>query len=167
MTGLFTGGEVSKAYLAVVRGYVEEAGRIDHPLKERRADRRADADKPSQQAVTEYAALGTVELPQPIGPYETARFSFVHVTPLTGRNHQIRKHMKHIFHPVVGDTTYGDGKQNDFFRKQLNCHRLLLHARSIRFKHPYTDEPVHIEAPLDQTFNTVLDRLHWEQVVLP
>ena len=170
MTGLFTGGEVSKSYLAVVRGYVEVAGRIDHPLKERRdavTDRRADADKPAQQSVTEYTRLGIVELARPVGPYETARFSFVQVTPLTGRNHQIRRHMKHIFHPVVGDTTYGDGKQNDLFRSQFSCHRLLLHARSIRFKHPHTGEIVRIEAPLDQTLSVLLKRLHWDKVVMP
>ena len=167
MTASFTGGEVEKSYLAIVRGYVDEAGRIDHSLKEQvnaLSDQRIDKDKPPQQAVTEYRRLATVEVPEPVGRYATGRFSLVQVTPLTGRNHQIRRHMKHVFHPVVGDTTYGDGKQNDFFRSRFNCHRLLLHAGSLGFEHPYTGERIGIEAPLDRTFLSVLEELHWDQV---
>lgn len=74
--------------------------------------------------------------------------------------------MKHIFHPVVGDTTYGDGKQNDFFRKHFNCYRLLLHAHTIEFVHPYTDRQVHIHAPLDHTFGVLLEALQWDKVTL-
>jgi tRNA pseudouridine65 synthase len=99
-----------------------------------------------------------------VGPYATARYSLIQAKPLTGRNHQIRRHMKHIFHPVVGDTTYGDGKHNDFFRKHFNCCRLLLHASSIEFSHPYTGGTVVIQAPLDDAFSSLLNALDWGMV---
>jgi tRNA pseudouridine65 synthase len=128
-------------------------------------DQRADPDKPGKQAITDYRRLATVEIPHPVGRYSTARYSLVTAAPLTGRKHQIRRHMKHIFHPVVGDTTYGDGKQNDFFREKFNCHRLLLHAHSIGFIHPCTGEQLHIQAPLDSVFRVLLEALHWDEAV--
>ncbi len=163
MTEQFTCGGVSKTYLAVVRGYTPESGRIDHPLKEdrRTMDPRADQNKPAQQAVTEYRRLASAEIPEPVGRYATARFSLVEALPLTGRNHQVRKHMKHIFHPVIGDTTYGDGKQNLFFRTRFGCHRLLLHAQALRFEHPHTRKELEVRAPLDHTFTAVMSALAW------
>jgi len=118
MTGTITAGGVSKSYIAVVRGFTCESGRIDHALRvlrDKMTDLRADADKPAQGSVTEYQRLATIELPHPVGQYSTARFSLVRAMPLTGRTHQIRRHMKHVFHPVIGDTTYGDGRQNELF----------------------------------------------------
>jgi tRNA pseudouridine65 synthase len=164
MTQLFTDDTISKKYLAVVRGHTREEERIDHPLKERRdkmTDQKADKDKPAQQAVTVYRRLATVELPRAVGPYATARYSLVQARPLTGRNHQIRRHMKHVFHPVIGDTTYGDGRHNDFFRKNFKCHRLLLHANRIEFMHPHTGGQIVIQAPLDETFRSLLKSLDW------
>ena len=169
MTRSFSDEKVFKGYLAIVRGFTREKERIDHPLKDRwdkMTDQLANKDKPGKEAITEYRRLATVELPQPAGRYSTARYSLVAVTPLTGRMHQIRRHMKHIFHPVVGDTTYGDGKQNDFFRKNFSCYRLLLHASQIEFVHPYTDQQLHIQAPLDHTFGALLEALRWGKVAL-
>lgn len=165
MTQLFTDDKISKNYLAVVRGYTSDDERIDYPLKERRdrmTDQKADKNKPAQQAITVYKRLATVELPQPVGPYTTARYSLLQVKPLTGRNHQIRRHMKHIFHPVVGDTTYGDGRHNDFFRSNFNCRRLLLHAHAIEFMHPHTNGRLVIRAPLDDNFSSLLRALGWD-----
>jgi tRNA pseudouridine65 synthase len=166
MTSLFTDARVSKTYLAVVRGFTPEVDRIDYPLKDcwdKMTDQRAGKEKPAKDAVTDYRRLATAELPYPVGRYDTARFSLVQASPLTGRNHQIRRHMKHIFHPIIGDTTYGDGKQNDFFRRHFECWRLLLHACSIQFPHPCTGQLLHIDAPLDAAFNALLETLHWEQ----
>jgi tRNA pseudouridine65 synthase len=101
-----------------------------------------------------------------VGPYATARYSLVRVNPLTGRNHQIRRHLKHIFHPVVGDTTYGDGRHNDFFRKNFNCRRLLLHASAIEFIHPHTRAQMVIRAPLDDAFRTLLKALDWGAIAI-
>jgi tRNA pseudouridine65 synthase len=170
MTRSFTDGTISKGYLAVVRGITREAERIDHPLKDildRMTDQKAEKDKPAKQSVTDYRRLASIELSHPVGRYSTARYSLVAVSPLTGRSHQIRRHMKHIFHPVVGDTTYGDGKQNDFFRMQFSCHRLLLHAYKIDFAHPYTGRPLQVRAPLGDAFVDLLETLQWDQFVLP
>ena len=168
MTQSFTDKKVIKTYLAVVRGYTREEERIDHPIKERNkmTDQRADKDKPAQEAITEYRRLATVELLHPVGRYETARYSLVQATPLTGRTHQIRRHMKHIFHPVVNDTTYGDGKHNDFFRTHFKCSRLLLHARELEFIHPGSGLKLRIQAPMDHAFGALLEALRWDKVVL-
>jgi len=169
MTQSFTDGRITKSYLAVVRGFTEEHERIDYPLKDqgdKMIDQSADRDKPGKESITEYRRLAAVELPYPVGRYATARYSLVKASPLTGRNHQIRRHMKHIFHPVVGDTAYGDGKHNDFFRKQFDCRRLLLHAREVEFVHPHVRRNVSIQAPLDITFSALLEVLQWDNVAL-
>lgn len=168
MTYLFSENKITKSYIAVVRGFTKERERIDHPLEDhwdRMTDQKSVRDKPARQAVTEYRRLATMEVPSPVGRYDSARFSLVHVTPLTGRTHQIRRHMKHIFHPVINDTTYGDGKQNAFFRSNFNCHRLMLHAKTIRFMHPLSGRQISIESPFDKVFAGVLDRLEWHNEV--
>ncbi len=162
MTELFTQDAVTKTYIAIVRGFIEKSGRIEHALKER-TDRlmQGGTEKPAQEAVTHYQRLAVVELVHPVGRYATARFSLIEAMPRTGRNHQIRRHMKHIFHPVIGDTTYGDGRQNEFFRTQFRCRRLLLHARTVTFSHPVTGEPVRIDAPADAEFDRLLELSGW------
>ncbi|RLL52255.1 tRNA pseudouridine(65) synthase TruC [Mariprofundus sp. EBB-1] len=162
MGELFSAGVVCKEYLAVVRGYTEEQGIIDYPLKEeldKKSDRKARQDKEAQEAVTAYRRLATVELPYAVGRYQTARYSLVHLMPKTGRKHQLRRHLKHVFHPIVGDTTHGDGKQNQFFRDQFNTHRLLLHANRLRFVHPETACAVDIHAPLQGDFADVMSAI--------
>ena len=164
MTQAFADKKVLKKYLAVVRGFTKEEERIDYPIKERKkmADRRADKDKPAQEAITEYRRLAIAELPYPVGRYDTARYSFIQALPETGRTHQIRRHMKHIFHPIVNDVTYGDGKQNEFFRRHFDCSRLLLHAWAIEFTHPHSGMVLRIQAPLDREFKMILEALNWE-----
>lgn len=160
MTAAFTAGRVAKHYLAVVRGFTAEAGRIDHPLPEpqdRLSDHRGDRPRPARTALTDYQRLETIELPHPVGRYATARYSLIRAVPVTGRMHQIRRHLKHIFHPVIGDTTYGDGRQNAFFRTRFSCDRLLLHARELAFRHPVTGESVSVRASLDDAFSSVLE----------
>jgi len=168
MMYLFANGAVEKRYLAIVRGYTPECENIDYPLKEqldRMTDGKARKDKPAQAAVTLYRRLATVELPHAVGRYPTSRYSLLEVTPKTGRKHQIRRHMKHIFHPLVGDTTHGDGKHNQFFRDHFNCHRLLLSAISLSFIHPVSEKQIVLNAPLDESFSQVIMQLGWEDSV--
>lgn len=150
---------VSKTYHALVRGYTESDGHINHPLVEQ-LDKIADADavqdKPAQSAVTDYRTLTTTELAYPVGRYDTARYSWVELTPHTGRKHQLRRHMKHIFHPIVGDTSHGDGRQNTFVRERFDCHRLMLHASSMGFLHPETLKPFNITANRPDDMNRIL-----------
>jgi tRNA pseudouridine65 synthase len=155
---------VAKRYLAVVRGWPPAAGTIDHPLRRLVdvADPRTQvaADVP-QPALTNYARLATAELPVRVDRYPTTRYSLLAVEPLTGRRHQLRRHLKHLGHPIVGDTTYGQGRHNRLFRERFNCHRLLLAARSLTLAHPVTGARLHIEAPLAADFARVLAALGW------
>jgi tRNA pseudouridine65 synthase len=169
MVNLFASGNVEKTYLAVVRGYTEESGMIDYPLKEQHdkmMDALANHDKPAQSAVTEYRRLAIVELPFAVGRYSRSRYSLISVNPLTGRKHQIRRHMKHIFHPIIGDTTHGDGKHNIMFREKLSCQQLLLHALRISFLHPCLNIPLCIEAPLDDTTKSLFNRIGWREALI-
>jgi len=157
----FLAGLVKKEYLAVVRGYTDEKGTIDYPLKEvhdKMTDAKARRDKAAQRAVTHYERLATMELPVPVGRYDTARYSLLKLRPETGRKHQLRRHMKHIFHPIAGDTKYGRTEHNNLFREHFDCHRLLLAAVALSFPHPVTGEPLRIEAGVDEPFRKVLDR---------
>lgn len=157
----FQTDQIQKEYLAVVRGYTPEEGVIDYDLKvilDAKADRDRSDDKLPQQAITHYQRLATLELPYPISRYPAARYSLVKLMPKTGRKHQLRRHMKHIFHPIVGDTKYGRGEHNQLFREKLDCHRLLLHASRLRFVHPLTQQIVEIEAGLDEVFRRLVDQ---------
>lgn len=168
MVAQFTQRAVRKAYLAVVRGHTPTEALIDHPLKEEldaASEADADANKPAQAAITAYRRLAIVELPYAVSRYASARYSLLEVTPRTGRKHQIRRHMKHVFHPVIGDTSHGDGRHNRFFRERLQCRRLLLAATRLEFTHPYSGEPVTIDAPLDAAFLAVVDQLDWRDAL--
>ncbi len=168
MSRLLEDKQTQKTYLAVVRGYTDESSVIDYPLTkmwDKMTDRQAVKNAPPQPAVTEYERLATVELPFAVGKHATTRYSLLKVHPLTGRNRQIRRHMKHIFHHMIGDTTHGDGKHNAFFRQQFDCHRLLLHAAQLEFIHPVTQQPVCVQAPLDEDFTKVLAQLGWQNAV--
>jgi tRNA pseudouridine65 synthase len=158
----FTSGAVRKTYLAVVRGFTEEDALIDYPLRELPDRFEGDGDILSREAVTAFRRLALVELPLPVGNYPTARFSLLEVSPRTGRRHQIRRHLKHVFHPIIGDSTYGDGRHNRLFRDGFRCSRLLLHAVEITLPHPLTGETLTINAPLDGEFAAAIDMLGWK-----
>jgi tRNA pseudouridine65 synthase len=151
---LFEKRSVDKAYLAVVRGFTPESGCIDSPLRESK-------DKEPADAATNYTRLETVELPEPVGRFDTARFSLVEVQPRTGRMHQIRKHFARISHPVIGDANHGDGTQNRFFRDHFGLRRLLLMATHLGFRHPYSGEPATISAPVPDDVRALFDQLGW------
>ena len=151
-----------KSYLAVVRGHLEQ-GILDYPLKyqyDKIADKKADMTKPPQEAITEYHCLAQTEVPIAVGPYSTSRYSLMELVPKTGRKHQLRRHMKHLRHPIVGDTSHGDGKHNTMFRDNFDIHRLLLHAAYLSVIHPKTQQKVEIHAPLTSEFTRVLSDIN-------
>lgn len=158
MCTVFEERRVEKTYLAIVRGYTDQEGHIDYPLQE-------EPHKPAQDAVTDYRTLATVELPIPVGRYNTARYSLVEIRPLTGRSRQIRKHFHHIFHPLIGDTSHGEGRHNRLFRERFDVHRLLLHAWKLAFRHPLSGEELVISAPLPEEFTRLIGEFGWEGVV--
>jgi len=164
MTEVFSNGGVKKTYLAIVRGYTSESASINYPLKEqtdKMTDTLVSKDKPAQPAVTSYRRLATVELPFAVGRYASSRYSLLSVSPETGRKHQIRRHIKHIFHPIIGDTTHVDWHHSDFFRTHFYCHRFLLSAIGLCFAHPMPGMRLNIEAPLDEGFSGILKALGW------
>ena len=151
---------IEKKYIAVVRGYVEKSGFIDHPLSikfDKITDKKADKTKEAEDAQTEYKCLSTIELPHAIGRYNQTRYSLVELLPKTGRKHQLRRHMKHLSHHILGDTKYGRGEHNKMVREHYNCYRLMLHAISLEFTHPYTDKRLKVSADVDDTFNVFLN----------
>jgi len=154
---------VQKTYLAVVRGYIAEAGVVDHPL--RRSDDGERLNKEPREALTRYLRLDTAELPVAVGRYATARYSLVQVMPATGRMHQIRRHMSHLRHPIINDRQYGDNKHNRFCSEELNCRRLLLAATELRFPHPRSREITCLTARLDEDFSQVINRMGWDGAI--
>ena len=159
LTQLFLEKNVVKKYLAVVRGYIDNEGFIDYPLKEqfdKMTDKRVNQDKEPQEAQTAYKCLATLELPYPVSRYPVARYSLVELLPKTGRKHQLRRHMKHIMHPIIGDTKHGRGEHNKLFRSKLDIHQLLLTAYELSFSHPYTHKEITIKAPCDEAFLKML-----------
>jgi tRNA pseudouridine65 synthase len=151
---LFRSRDVQKSYLAVVRGYIEESGRLDDPLKRR------DGKEP-QAAVTDFTREAIVELHVPVGRYQTGRYSLVRLYPHTGRHHQIRRHLAHVSHPIVGDRKHGDGDHNRFFEQHLGIDRLLLMATDFVFRHPLTGRLVRIHAQLPHEINRLFALIGW------
>lgn len=155
---------VHKKYLAVVRGSSPSDALIDYPLKEEldaKSDSMARTDKPAQQAVTHLSTLATYEFPVAVDKYPTSRYSLVRALPKTGRKHQIRRHLRHLGHPIIGDVTYGSGKHNRFFRDSLKVNRLLLACTEISFQHPKENRIVHVRAPLASEFKQLVETLGW------
>ncbi|MFE8069572.1 pseudouridine synthase [Marinobacteraceae bacterium S3BR75-40.1] len=159
----FENHAVRKRYLTVVRGYPPLGGIIRHPLSvkdDRRSRKTLDVE--NQSALTCYHRLARAELPFAVDKrYPASRYSLVALHPRTGRRHQLRRHMKHISHPIIGDSTYGKGNHNRFFRDQFNVDRLLLAATNLQLKHPVTGEALHLEAKPSQDFQTALEALGW------
>ncbi|WP_214070510.1 pseudouridine synthase [Mucilaginibacter sp. dw_454] len=153
MQQLFADNRVSKTYLAIVRGHTPDAEDINYPLKKENGT--------LQDAFTHYSTLKQAELPVPLGKHDTSRYSLVEVKPSTGRMHQIRKHLSHVNHPIIGDTTHGCNKQNKLFRERWAMTTLMLHASQLKFKHPVTDVEVNIDAAVNGEFDRVMQLMGW------
>ena len=152
----FMGRDVHKQYLTVVRGWPEPAeGMIDYPLPGSRDS------GPRREARTCYRRLATVEVPIALGRYSQQRYAWVLAEPQTGRFRQIRKHMAHIHHPVMGDCQHGRSDHNRLYKQYFSCHRMLLHAWRLSFRHPVDGRPMVLEAPLDAAFQALLQRFDW------
>ena len=161
MSEQFKAQSIQKTYIAVVRGYIEEEGLIDYALSvklDKIADKGLKAvQKEAQEAVTAFRRVHTVEIPFAVGKYAQTRYSLVELKPKTGRKHQLRRHMKHLSHHILGDTKYGRGEHNKMVREQYNCHRLMLHASSLECVHPYTKEKLIFKASVDETWMNFLN----------
>ena len=126
----FSAGEVGKRYLGLVRGHAPDELVVDHPIPK-------SPGGPRVPAVTEIRRLATFE-----------RYSWVEAVPKTGRLHQIRRHLKHLSLPLIGDVKYGKGEHNRLFRERFGLHRLALHACELELDHPRSGRRLCCRAPL-------------------
>jgi tRNA pseudouridine65 synthase len=146
-SSLFREHVIEKRYVALVRGPLLEAGVVDHPVRLRE-------DGPERvDAVTQYAPLGVAR----------DRYTLVELKPETGRLHQLRRHMKHLSRPILGDTTYGDGRENRALR-ELGLHRLALHALSLTL--PMEDRVVRVRIGVPADLLTPLRTLGFSDALL-
>ena len=187
----FESRQIDKRYLAIVRGYPAVSGHIDHPLVRRLdpiersrghgaggrdslpedEDSETDlADIPTTAdalpALTHFRCLANVELPHSVDRYPTSRYALVELRPETGRRHQLRRHLKHISHPIIGDATYGKGRHNRLFLRLFDSHRLLLACTGLGLTHPVSGLPLALKAPPSEDFRKVTRALGWHDGLL-
>jgi tRNA pseudouridine65 synthase len=137
----FEQGAIKKRYWALVRGVAPEEGTIDHAIPRCEGGARVDA-------LTTFRRLWS-------GPH----VSLVEAHPQTGRFHQIRRHMKHIHHPLIGDANYGKGALNRMYRDEFGLARLALHALNVTFVHPKTNEFITITSVLPDDLKLPFERI--------
>jgi tRNA pseudouridine65 synthase len=147
LQALFERGEVIKNYLVVTRGITPQEGLVDHAIAKSKAHEK-------RPAFTAFRRLGQFE-----------RYSLVQARPYTGRLHQIRRHLKFISHPVIGDTRYGKGEHNRLFRERFALHRMALHASCLSFAHPLSGALVVARAPVHADLGEPLAQMGLGEVV--
>lgn len=125
-------GRAEKRYLALVRGFPAAAGVIDHAIPKSEGG-------PRVPALTHFRLLA---------PSAVDRCSLVLALPKTGRLHQVRRHLRHANHPLIGDVNYGSGEINRHYRAAYGIHRLALHAHGLAFEHPVTGARLDVVAPV-------------------
>ena len=147
MSHIFQERQIAKTYISIVRGYTKSAETINYPLK--------NEAEVLQDAISHYQTLEHTELNWPLGKHPTSRYSLISLSPETGRMHQLRRHMSHIFHPIIGDRPHGCSKQNRFFKSKWNFTEMLLHARRLEFQHPFTNNSIVIQADFSPEFTRI------------
>jgi tRNA pseudouridine65 synthase len=151
----FAENRIKKHYEAIVRGFTPDELEIDYPLER--------DDGVVQEAYTRLRTLSRSEMDFSVGKHPTSRYSHVLLMPETGRMHQLRKHMAHIFHPIIADRPHGCNKQNRFFLNHFSMNTMLLHASKLDFMHPVTGEPIAIEAEYQPEFRRMYETLRFSE----
>jgi len=147
--GLFRERLVSKIYTAIARGFVDQSASIDYPLL---------YNEKRQEAQTDYELISHYEIDLPCGNFNTSRYSHLLLKPKTGRFHQLRKHMSHINHPILGDRPHGCNKQNKLWKDTFNMTTMMLHAQTLQFEYPKGNQ-LTIHAEVDKEFERALQIL--------
>ncbi len=163
----FVGKQVRKTYVAVVRGWPPASGVIDHPLDAVQDAYAPAADAGPKPCRTVYRTLAKVELPVRVDRYPTARYALVELEPETGRRHQLRRHLAHLSHPIVGDSTYGKGRHNRLFAERFGVRRLLLACVGLEFAHPASGATVRVRAEPGPEFDALRRQLPWTEMPPP
>ena len=154
----FASGSVKKVYKAIVRGHVPGDRVINHALRDE-VDHRGQRIKGgvAREAETHLEVLSHWTVPLPVDRYPEGRYSMLRLSPRTGRFRQLRRHMKHISHPIIGDVRYGKSTHNRFFAEQLGLKRLWLHAESLELSHPNTGQLLRVKTGEAADFERCLD----------
>ena len=158
MTEQFTNKQTVKKYWAIVRGYAPDELIIDYSLRR--------DDGVLQDAVTKIKTLEKAELDIPFGKHQTSRYSLVEAEPLTGRMHQIRKHLAHILHPIIGDRPHGCNKQNKLWLEKFDMKTMLLHAHLLKLQHPVLKKELTLKAVPSKKFTAVYHLLNFKTLDL-
>ncbi|MGC4060066.1 MAG: pseudouridine synthase [Aquabacterium sp.] len=159
----FEAQQVDKRYIAMVRGWPPEwSWHVDHPLKQDDAP----ADAAPQSAQTDFRRIATLQLDVPVDRYPTTRAALVEALPHTGRRHQIRRHLKHTSHPIIGDATHGKGPHNRWWAQHLGGQRLWLHALSLQIAHPSTGQQLAFTSPLHHAADTAKRNEDWAKLIV-
>lgn len=158
LKSLFMERKIQKNYLCIVRGIpAEKEALIDHPLTSERSGK-------LQEAQSRYIMLEETEQAfDTTGRYPTSRYSMLEVELLTGRTHQIRRHMAHIRHYILGDRKHGDNKQNHYFETHFGLQHLLLHSWKLGFTHPLSQASLQINCAPPPHFQSVAEKLGWSR----
>lgn len=168
---LFETRQVTKHYQALVRGFVTGSFTVDLPLDDQvdnwlsngtnhETSQPATENKPRiLEAITDFRTLERLEIDWPTSEFPTSRFTLLEIQPHTGRWHQIRRHLNHIAHPVIGDHRHGDHRWNQRFFERTGIYRMLLTSMRLDFRHPFTMEPMSLWVPRGRDFEAALTHL--------
>ena len=156
---LFTNDEIQKTYYGVVRGFSPASKIIDSPVKGRDADVYKDAE-------THLKTLENITLNIPVKPYDTSRYSLVELQPKTGRLHQLRIHMNKISHPLINDAKYGDKNHDLMYEREFGWTNLFLHAGSLEFTHPFTQQQLNLKAPFPKDWRDLFAKFDWKNPLI-
>ena len=151
MNDRFATREVEKKYLAILRGWSPEEMTIDYDL--------TNDDGVKQNAITYFHRLQTTEIDLVYNNHPTSRYCLVEAIPETGRMHQLRKHFKHVFHPILGSRPHGCNKQNKLWLENFELKGMMLHAQQLVFNHPITNERITYNKNINKKKKKVSDIL--------
>jgi tRNA pseudouridine65 synthase len=165
LAGQFLTRDVKKTYWAICRGFTPVTFTVDHDLTEeldKKADKNATKVREPQSAVTHFKRIGISTVDFQVSRYPQARYSWLECSPVTGRKHQIRRHLKHERFPILGDSKYGCRHNNQAAQSHLGINALALRAVKLEFLHPVTSEPLVISAENHEPWLSWLKSLAWQ-----
>ncbi|MCI4669365.1 MAG: pseudouridine synthase [Bacteroidia bacterium] len=151
----FSEKKISKEYLCIVRGLAEEQAIITRELRKKPTNK-------FQKAETHFWTLAQKELPISLGEFPTVRYSLLRVLPLTGRRHQIRRHLSYEHHPILGDKKHGHSTHNKLWLEELKLPGLMLQAHKLAFEHPINGEKIKLQASIAPHIQDAIQYMGWE-----
>ncbi|TVQ27226.1 MAG: pseudouridylate synthase [Spirochaetaceae bacterium] len=152
ISALLRESEITKEYLAIVRGHAPDEGLIERSLV------RGEGYEPSA-SFTRYQTLSRSVVSIPAGDYEESWFSLLRVTLLTGRWHQARRHLQSISHPIIGDNRHGDRLYNEIVSGMLGSGRMYLRAFRLELTLPYSGSVLTVRAGLPDAWTRACTEL--------